>query len=63
MSNEGPELSSLATALDDLSRRVTTMAERRADGEPDDVAAGLFEVERSLREARRRLKKVVDQLS
>ena len=62
MSNDGPELSSVATVLDDLSRRITTLAERRAGSEPDEVATTLFEVERALQEARRRLKKAVDLL-
>src|SRR5205085_11905546 len=61
--NDAPELSSLATVLDDLSRRVTAMAERRARAEPDEVANALFEVERSLRETRRRLQNAVDLLS
>jgi hypothetical protein len=53
------ELSSLATALDDLSRRVTSLAEGLA-GEQQDLATELFEVERSLNGARRRLRKVVE---
>ena len=61
--NDAPELLSLATVLDDVSRRVTAMAERRAGAESDDVANALFEVERSLREARRRLQKAVDLLA
>jgi hypothetical protein len=61
-SPEAAELSSLSTALDDLTRRVTAIAERRGDVEGDDVAASLFEVERALREARRRLSRLVDSL-
>ena len=53
------ELSSLATALDDLARRVTTLAEGLAN-EQEDLATELFEVERSLNGARRRLRKVVE---
>ena len=52
------ELSSLATALDDLTRRVTSLAEGLAN-EQHDLATELFEVERSLNGARRRLSKVV----
>jgi hypothetical protein len=52
-------LSSLATALDDLSRRVTKLAEGLA-GEQQDLATELFEVERSLNGARGRLRKVVE---
>ncbi len=53
------ELSSLATALDDLARRVTSLAEGLAN-EQQDLATELFEVERSLNGARRRLSKVVE---
>ena len=51
----GPELSSVATALDDLTRRVTAMGEDLADTQADWVAQDLFAVERSLRAAHRRL--------
>jgi hypothetical protein len=50
-----PELSSMATALDDLTRRVTAIAEGLADTQEDWVAQDLFAVERSLGAARRRL--------
>ncbi len=50
-----PELSSLATALDDLTRRVTTIAEGLANTQSDWAAQDLFAVERSLRGAHRRL--------
>ncbi len=52
------ELSSLATALDELTRRVTALAEGVAN-EQHDLATELYEVERSLNGARRRLSKVV----
>ena len=50
-----PELSSMATALDDLTRRVTAIAERLANTQADWVAQDLFDVERSLGAATRRL--------
>ena len=50
-----PELSSVATALDDLTRRVTAIGEGLANTEADWVAQDLFAVERSLRAAHRRL--------
>lgn len=53
------ELSSLSTALDDLTRRVSDLAEGLAN-EQQDLAIELFEVERSLNGARRRLQKVVE---
>ena len=45
----------MATALDDLARRVTAMAEGLANTEADWVAQDLFAVERSLGAARRRM--------
>ena len=61
MSDEHAELSSLATSLEDVLARVTASAERLA---PDDeqTAAELFEVERSLRVASRRLGTAVRRL-
>ena len=50
-----PELSSLATALDDLTRRVTAIAESLANTQADWAAQDLFAVERSLRAGHRRL--------
>ena len=50
-----PELSSVATALDDLTRRVTAIGEGLANTQADWVAQDLFAVERSLRAAHRRL--------
>lgn len=50
------ELSSLATTLDDLTRRVTALADRFSGSTRDDTsAATLYEVERHLRSATRRL--------
>jgi hypothetical protein len=56
------ELSSLSTALEELSRRVTDVADRTSGSDLDWVATDLFEVERSLGEARRRLAKTVERL-
>ena len=55
------ELSSLASSLDDLSRRLRAMAEAAtpADGEEDGVASDLWEIERVLRTAQRRLENLV----
>jgi hypothetical protein len=49
------ELSSLSTALDDVIRRVVAIAEPIAGTADDALASDLFEVERALREANRRL--------
>jgi hypothetical protein len=51
----GAELSSLTTALDELASRVAAIAEPLAGTDADLLASDLFEVERSLREAIRRL--------
>ena len=53
------ELSSLATALDELTQRITAMADDAAAQQREDVAGELFEVERALVGASRRLMKVV----
>jgi len=51
----GPELSSITTALGEITRRVTTIAERSQGTELDWLSSTLFDVERSLRDATRRL--------
>ena len=55
MAASSAELSSLATALDELTRRVTALAEQARAREEDDLAAELFGVERALTGALRRL--------
>lgn len=55
MPDESPELSSLSTILDDVVSRLVASADRlRADGR-EGVAGDLYEVERSLLAAKRRL--------
>lgn len=55
VSTDAAELSSIQGTLEELSQRVAAIAERR-DSDPDDpISPGLFEVERSLRNAVRRL--------
>jgi hypothetical protein len=49
------ELSSVATSLDELVGRITRIAEGLSGDEREVVGQDLFEVERSLRAARRRL--------
>lgn len=58
----GPELSSIHTALQSLTSRITGMADSLSGTERDDLAAALYEVERYLNAARRRLATVVDAL-
>ena len=56
------ELSSISTALEDLSRRVTAIAERTAGTDLDWLATDMYEGERALREARRRVDRSVARL-
>jgi hypothetical protein len=50
-----PELSSITTALADLTRRVTAIADRSQGTDQDWLSSTLFDVERSLKDAVRRL--------
>lgn len=54
------ELSSVATALVELSKRLSVLAEGFVSDHRDDIAHELFEVERSLNNAVRRLTRVVE---
>jgi hypothetical protein len=67
----GPELSSMTATLQDVARRVVALAEGSAGTEADtvvgpsgtrSVSQELFEVERSLNEAVRRLSALTDAL-
>lgn len=58
MSNDLAELSSVASAISELKERVVGVAERYHAEERDEIANDLFEVERSLRTAERRLARV-----
>jgi hypothetical protein len=53
------ELSSVSTALEDLARRITGFADQAVADQRDDLASELFEVERALVGASRRLSKLV----
>jgi hypothetical protein len=54
------ELSSVATSLDELLSRITRIAEGLTVDERELVGPDLFEVERSLRAARRRVSRMAD---
>ncbi|MGH9190043.1 MAG: hypothetical protein ACRD0Q_08440 [Acidimicrobiales bacterium] len=58
----GAELSSIGTALEELTRRLTGIAEAAVGTEADWIAQELFEVERSLLRARRQLSTVSDKV-
>jgi hypothetical protein len=54
------QLSSLSTSLADLVQRVTSMADGFQGSPREDVAADLYDVERHLQAASRRLKALID---
>jgi hypothetical protein len=54
------ELSSLTASLDELTRRVTALAEGARGTHEEDLAADLFAVERSLTGALRRLSRLAE---
>lgn len=58
MSSDAAELSSIHGSLEDLAKRIVEIADRR-DADPDDlVSTGLYEVDRSVRNAVRQLDRV-----
>ncbi len=58
-SRDSAELHSIGTVLDDMQLRVVEVADRWRELERDDVAGDLYEVERSLRNAQRRIRRAV----
>jgi hypothetical protein len=54
------ELSSVATAIDELAHRVAAIGEGLTGAERDSLRADLFEVERALGNASRRLSRALD---
>ncbi|HZM29351.1 MAG TPA: hypothetical protein VFB77_02610 [Acidimicrobiales bacterium] len=60
MESDRAELSALATTLEDVTTRITAVADRY-QGSPNrgDIADGLYEVERSLRTAARKLERIL----
>lgn len=63
MSSAAAELSSLATALDELTQRVTTRAEAAHAAKDDETARELFAIERALTTANRRLARLAKALA
>ena len=59
MSDPLAELSSVSSALDELTERVTRLAGDLAQQRREDAASQLVEVERSLMSAQRRLGKLL----
>lgn len=60
MDGTASELSSLTSALDDLTKRVAAIAEQYHRAGREDLAAELYAAERALLGARRRLSEVVE---
>ena len=54
------ELSSLSTAIEELGQRISTFIDEANVQKREDVAADLLEVERALKTAGRRLRKLVE---
>jgi hypothetical protein len=52
------ELTSLVSSLEELTKRVTAMAEAARGDQSDDISAELFGVERALQGALRRLRRL-----
>jgi len=58
VSTDGAELSSIQGSLEDAATRIEAIAKRRDEDPDDPISAGLFEVDRSLRNAVRRLDRI-----
>jgi hypothetical protein len=56
------ELSSLASALDDIQGRISAVAARYEGSAREDLANALYEVERNLATGGRRLEKILREL-
>ncbi|MCY3861909.1 MAG: hypothetical protein OXG34_04585 [bacterium] len=59
---DGAELGSMSSVMGDLAVRVAEVARRYEDTDREDVAFELYEVERSLRGATRRLDRLTRSL-
>jgi hypothetical protein len=57
MATPRAELSSIASSLTDLARRVTALADHARDRGDEELASELFTVERELKAALRRLER------
>lgn len=60
MAQPPAELSSISTALDELSERIAKIADEMSRSGQNDIAHELFEVERALTPAQRRLTRLVN---
>ena len=63
MELDAAQLSSLTTSLGDLTNRIAGLAEGYQSSPREDVAADLFDVERHLQAAHRRLRALVTKVA
>jgi hypothetical protein len=56
--SEHAEISTLSTTLEELTKRVTALADAAADVQNDELATELFGIERALSGALRRLRRL-----
>ncbi|HLH27953.1 MAG TPA: hypothetical protein VKW77_03505 [Acidimicrobiales bacterium] len=63
MPTSAAELSSLASALEEITRRVTAGAEAAHEAKDEEAATELFAVERALTSAQRRLSRLAVAIS
>jgi hypothetical protein len=59
MEHTRAELAPIATGLEELTQRITDIAEQYRAGSDDQLSTELFEIERSLQQAARRLDRLV----
>jgi len=59
VNDERAQLLSIATSLDELTARITVTADRLSGAGDDNAAADLYEVERTLHNANRRLARII----
>ena len=61
MNDDRAPLTAVATALDELTHRITELADGYQRGLDDQLAQELYEIERALQQAARRLDRLVRQ--
>ena len=59
MNDDRAPLTAVATALDELTRRITELADGFERGANEQLAQELYEIERALQQAARRLDRLV----
>jgi hypothetical protein len=59
MDHTRAELAPIATGLEELTQRITDLAERFRVGSDDQLSTELYEIERTLQQASRRLDRLI----